>query len=42
VFCALKSIGVDDEEALQTAVNVATDSIKDYGMFHLIKKSNIK
>lgn len=38
VFCALKSIGVSDEEALQTAVNVATDSIKDYGMFHLAKK----
>ena len=42
VFCALKSIGVDDEEALQTAVNIATESIKDYGMFHLIKNSNTK
>ena len=41
VFCALKSIGVDDEKALQTAVNYATESIKDYGMFHVIKKSNI-
>lgn len=42
VFCVLKSIGVNDEEALQTAVNYATESIKDYGMFHLIKKPNIK
>lgn len=38
VFCALKSIGKSDEEALQTAVNVATESIKDYGMLHLVKK----
>ena len=37
VFCALKSIGVEDEEALQTAVNIATKSIKDYGMLHLVK-----
>lgn len=37
VFCALKSIGKSDEEALQTAVNYATESIKDYGMFHLVK-----
>lgn len=45
VFCALKSIGVDDEEALQRAVNVATESIKNYGMFHLVDKqkdSNIE
>lgn len=39
VFCALKSIGIDDEEALQTAVNVATESIKDYGVFHLIRSN---
>lgn len=42
VFCSLKSIGYDDEEALQTAVNIATESIKNYGMFHLVKKYNIK
>lgn len=35
VFDALKAIGRTDEEALQEAVNIATDSIKDYGMFHL-------
>ena len=39
VFCALKSIGKSDEEALQTAVNVATESIKDYGMLHLVDKN---
>lgn len=42
VFCSLKSIEYDDEEALQTAVNIATESIKNYGMFHLVKKYNIK
>ncbi len=42
VFCALKSKGVSDEEALQEAVNVATESIKDYGMFHLVDKVLIK
>jgi len=41
VFCALKSIGVDDESALQSAVNIATESIKDYGMLHLIKKKEM-
>lgn len=38
VFCSLRSIGVSDEEALQKAVNIATESIKDYGMFHLVDK----
>ena len=42
VFCALKSIGASDEEALQTAVNVATESIKDYGMFSLVENENVK
>lgn len=37
VFCALKSIGKKDEDALQTAVNIATESIKNYGMFHLVE-----
>lgn len=38
VFCALKSMGEDDEVALQMAVNVATESIKDYGMLSLVKR----
>ena len=37
VFCALKSIGKSNEETPQTAVNYATESIKNYGMFHLVK-----
>ena len=39
VFTALKSIGKSDEESLQSAVNIATESIKDYGMFHLYKNN---
>ena len=42
VFCALKSIDKSDEEALQTAVNIATESIKNYGMFHLVKTRKLK
>ena len=43
VFGALKGLGYSDEKALQVAVNVATESIKDYGMFHLYeKRDNIK
>ena len=38
VFGALKSLEYTDEDALQTAVNTATESIKEHGMFHLIKK----
>ena len=42
VFCALKATDMSDEESLQTAVNIATESIKDYGMFHLVKKRKLK
>lgn len=38
VFGALKTLGYNDEEALQKAVNIATESIKDHGMFHLYEK----
>lgn len=41
VFGALKVLGYSDEEALQKAVNVATESIKDYGMFHLYDKEDL-
>lgn len=37
VFCIFKSIGTDDGETLQKAVNIATKSIKNYGMLHLVK-----
>ena len=36
VFLALKSIGKEDKEALDLAVKVATESIKDYGVEHLL------
>lgn len=44
VFLALKSLGKSDEETLDLAVKVATESIKDYGVEHLlqIKKDNYK
>lgn len=38
VFLALKSIGKNDEEALEMACRVATESIKDYGVEHLLDK----
>ena len=38
VFGALKTLNYSDEDALQIAVNIATESIKDHGMFHLYKK----
>lgn len=38
VFLALKALNKSDEESLQKAVEVATESIKDYGMEHLLKK----
>lgn len=38
VFDALKSLDYSDEDALQTACNIATESIKDYGMFHIYDK----
>ena len=38
VFGALKTLDYDDETALQTAVNIATESIKEHGVFHLCKK----
>lgn len=42
VFGALKSIGKTDEESLQEAVNIATESIKNYGMFHLYDRNSRK
>lgn len=42
VYGALKTLDYSDEEALQIAVNIATESIKDYGMFHLYKKYRVK
>lgn len=41
VFGALKVSNYSDDEALQIACNVATESIKDYGMFHLYDKKSI-
>lgn len=38
VFLAQKSLGIGDEESLDMAVKVATESIKDYGVEHLLKK----
>jgi len=38
VFLSLKALGKSDEEALKTAVETATDSIKDYGVIHLLNK----
>lgn len=38
VFGALKTLDYSDEEALQIAVNIATESIKDHGIFHLYEK----
>lgn len=38
VFGALKTLDYTDEEALQIAVNIATESIKGYGMFHLYER----
>lgn len=38
VFGALKALDYSDEEALQAAVNVATESIKEHGIFHLYNK----
>lgn len=40
VFGALKVLGYSDEESLQKAVIVATESIKGYGMFHLYDKED--
>lgn len=42
VFGALKSLGYSDEEALQNAVNIATESIKKHGMFHLYENKRLK
>jgi sugar/nucleoside kinase (ribokinase family) len=39
VFMSLLSIGKTEEEALEKAVEVATESIKDYGVEHLSSKS---
>lgn len=39
VFLAQKSLGKSDEEALDLAVEVATKSIKDYGVEHLLKNN---
>lgn len=39
VFLAQKSLGKSDEEALNMAVRVATESIKDYGVEHLLSKN---
>ncbi len=38
VFLSLKALGKTDEEALATAVETATKSIKDYGVEHLLNK----
>lgn len=38
IFGALKVRGYSDEVALQGAVNIATESIKGYGFFHLYDK----
>ena len=38
VFLALKAMNKTDEEALEKAVEVATESIKEYGMEHLLNK----
>ena len=40
VFCSLKAIGESDEDALQISVNIATESIKEYGMSHLVDSKN--
>lgn len=43
IFGALKVRGYSDEVALQGAVNIATESIKGYGFFHLYdKKEEVK
>jgi len=39
IFGALKVRGYSDEVALQGAVNIATESIKGYGFFHLYDKT---
>lgn len=41
VFGALKSLDYSDEDALQIAVNIATESIKEHGMFHLYDKKEL-
>lgn len=41
VFLAQKSLGKSDEESLKLAVKVATESIKDYGVEHLLDKKII-
>lgn len=38
VYLALKSLGKTDEEALEVACRAATESIKDYGVEHLLDK----
>lgn len=38
IFITLKGLGFSDEEALQKAVNLATESIKDYGVEHLLTR----
>lgn len=41
VFTSLKSLNYSDEDALQIAVYIATESIKDHGMFHLYNKEKV-
>ena len=36
VFLAQKSLGKTDAESLNLAVKIATESIKDYGVEHLL------